>query len=110
MKTYGKWPETGPGRKLGHMLYNSGSNRASNLKSAERVARGRFEITSTITPELYDTKSNYQLIVSITKCENVQYTRTSSFLPTLKTSEIYFNRVANSGETAIKRTQFSAND
>ena len=52
------------------MEYNSGSNRASNFKSAERVARGRFEITSTITPELYDTKSNYyQLIVSITKCE-----------------------------------------
>ena len=50
------------------------SNWASNFKSADRVARGRFEITSTITPELYDTKSNYQLIVSITKCENVQYT------------------------------------
>ena len=41
------------------MEYNSGSNRASNLK---------FEITSTITLELYDTKSYYQLIVSITKC------------------------------------------
>ena len=51
------------------MEYNSGSNRASNFKSAERVARGRFEITSTITPELYDTKSSYQLIVSITECE-----------------------------------------
>ena len=45
------------------MEYNSGSNRASNFKSAERVARGRFEITSPITPELYDTKSYYQLIV-----------------------------------------------
>ena len=32
------------------MEYNSGSNRASNVKSAEREARGRFEITSTITP------------------------------------------------------------
>ena len=52
------------------MEYNSGSNRASNFKSAERVARGRFEITSPITPELYDTKSYYQLIVPITKCEN----------------------------------------
>ena len=41
------------------MEYNSGSNRASNF---------RFKITSTITPELYDTKSYYQLIVSITKC------------------------------------------
>ena len=50
------------------MEYNSGSNRATNFKSAERAVRGRFEITSTITPELYDTKSYYQLIVSITKC------------------------------------------
>ena len=50
------------------MEYNSGSNRASDFKLAERAARGRFEITSTITPELYDTKSYYQLIVSITKC------------------------------------------
>ena len=40
------------------MEYNLGSNRASNFK---------FEVTSTITPELYDTKSYYQLIVSITK-------------------------------------------
>ena len=53
------------------MEYNSGSNRASNFKSAERVARGRFETTSPITPELYDTKSYYQLIVPITKCENL---------------------------------------
>ena len=43
----------------------------SNFKSAERVARGRFEITSLITPELYDTKSYFQLIVPITKCENL---------------------------------------
>ena len=50
------------------MEYNLGSNRASNFKSAERAARGRFKVTSTITPELYDTKSYYQLIVSITKC------------------------------------------
>ena len=50
------------------MEYNSGSNRASNFKSAERVARERFEITRPITPELYDTKSNYQLSLSITKC------------------------------------------
>ena len=44
------------------MEYNSGSNRDS---------LGRFEITSPTTPELYDTKSYYQLIVSITKCENL---------------------------------------
>ena len=30
-----------------------------------------IRITSTITPELYDTKSYYQLIVSITKCEKL---------------------------------------
>ena len=42
------------------MEYNSGNNRASNFKS------------SPITPpELYDTKSYYQLIVSLTKCENI---------------------------------------
>ena len=51
------------------MKYNSGSNWASNFKSAERVARAHFEITSTITPALYDKKSSYQLMVSITKCE-----------------------------------------
>ena len=51
------------------MEYNSGSNRARNFKPAERVARGRFEITSTVIPELYSTQSNYQLIVSITKCK-----------------------------------------
>ena len=38
-------------------------------RSAERAARSRFEIKSTITPELYDTKSYYQLIVTITKYE-----------------------------------------
>ena len=41
------------------MEYNSGSNRASN------------EMTTPITPELFDTKSYYQLIVSITKYENL---------------------------------------
>ena len=41
------------------MEYSSGKNRASN------------EITSPITPELFKTKSYYQLIVSITKCENL---------------------------------------
>ena len=48
------------------MEYNSGSNRVSDFKSAKR-----FEITSTITPELYDTKPHYQLIVSITKCKKL---------------------------------------
>ena len=85
------------------MEYNLGSNWASNFKSAEGVARGRFEITSKITPELYDTKSNYESIVSITKL-------TSSLLPILKTLRIYFIRVAKSGQTTIKGTQFSADD
>ena len=53
------------------------NNQASNLKSAERVTRGQFEITQApvvqkvdnaihrknqITPELCDTKTYYQLI------------------------------------------------
>ena len=39
------------------------------------------------------------------------YTDTrTSFLPLLKTSRIYFIRVANSGETTMNRTQFSADD
>ena len=37
--------------------YNLGSNRASNFKLADHMVRGWFQITSTITPELYDTKS-----------------------------------------------------
>ena len=53
------------------MEYNSGSNQASNFKLAECVARGRFEITSLITPKLYDTKSYYQLIAPKTKCGNL---------------------------------------
>jgi len=58
---------------IGLMECNSGSNRASDFqKSAKRIARGRFEITSTITPELYHKKSYYQLIVSITKCEKLR--------------------------------------
>ena len=43
------------------MINNGNRTEWSNFKSAERA----FEITSTITPELYDTKSYYQLI---TKC------------------------------------------
>ena len=42
------------------MEYNSGSDRASHFKSAKRVALSWFEIMSTITPELYNTKSYYQ--------------------------------------------------
>ena len=43
---------------------NSGSNQASNFKSVERYVFGCFEIiTSTITPELYDTKFYDQIII-----------------------------------------------
>ena len=72
---------------------NSGSNRAW----------GRFEITSTITPELYDTKSNYQLLVSVTK---YKITNLRELLFTQNVGDISF---ANRGETA-KRTHFSAFD
>ena len=44
------------------MEYYSGSNQESDFEWAERVARGWFEVASTITPKLYDTKSYYQLI------------------------------------------------
>ena len=44
------------------MEYNSGSNRASNFKSAEREARGRFEITSTIT--LWIVRHEVQLLIN----------------------------------------------
>ena len=49
------------------MEYNSGSNLASDFKSAKR----KVEITSTITLELYDTKSSYQLIGSMAKCKKL---------------------------------------
>ena len=39
--------------------------------ACRKISRARFETNSTITPEWYDTKSSYQLIVSITKCENL---------------------------------------
>ena len=46
------------------MDYNPGSNRESNFKRELKF------ITNPITPELYDAKSCYQLIVSMTNCEN----------------------------------------
>ena len=49
------------------MEYNSESNRSSGFKSAERVRRGLFKMTRTITPELYDTKSSQLIVISITK-------------------------------------------
>ena len=44
------------------------SNRLTRARSARRIL---FEITSSITSELYGTKSYYLSIVSITKCENL---------------------------------------
>ena len=44
------------------MEYNSGSDRASNFKSAEREAPGRFEITSTITPRIV--RHEVQLLIN----------------------------------------------
>ena len=38
----------------------------SYFKSAERLARGRFEITSTITPELYVTTYNSGVMYIVT--------------------------------------------
>ena len=42
-----------------------------HLHTNQRVIRGVFEITSSITTELYDMKSYYQLIVSIAKHEEL---------------------------------------
>jgi len=39
---------------------------------SNRVSDFKFEITSRITPEFYDTESYYQLIVSVTKCEKLR--------------------------------------
>ena len=51
---------------------NSGSNWVSDFKSAKCIVQDWFEIiASTITPESCNTKSYYQLIVSITKCETL---------------------------------------
>ena len=50
---------------------NNNNNNRSEWRTIQGIivreicVRGRFEITSTITPELYDTKSYYQLIVTI---------------------------------------------
>ena len=47
------------------MISNSSWTEWGNFKLAERVAGGGFEMMSMIFPELYDMKSDYQLIVSI---------------------------------------------
>ena len=48
-----------------YILYKTAGKEPLRTYMSVKVVRGRFEITSTITPELYDTKSSYQLIVSI---------------------------------------------
>ena len=49
-------------------IWRVNSNRLSRARSARRIL---FEITSSITSELYGTKSYYLSIVSITKCKNL---------------------------------------
>ena len=46
--------------------------RASNFKSTKWVVCGGFEIMSMITPELYNTKTNYHLIILVTKWEIIR--------------------------------------
>ena len=52
------------------MLWISNGNR-TEWSTIQGVSGEWFEITGTINPELYDMKSYYQLIVSITKCEKL---------------------------------------
>ena len=60
---------------------NSGSNRASNFKSADHIVRGRFEITSMATPEFYDMKSNLPINrISNKMRECLQYLRISFYV------------------------------
>jgi len=58
---------------------------------------------STITPELFDTKFSYQLIGSVTKCEIRKI-----YVPFRDIFLIISS--ASTGETATKRTHFSAPD
>ena len=60
--------------------YNSGTNGGviSNWPSGQREDDLKFK-TSTITPELYDMKSNYQLIKTITKFSNLISYRQARF-------------------------------
>ena len=86
------------------MEYNSGSNRASNFKSAERVTQERFEITSTVGPELYDSRSKYQSILSIPKVEIKKSTSTAVY-SRLRDILYQFNRVEK-----VKITHFNVAD
>ena len=97
-------------QQLDWVEYNSGSNRASNFKSAERVARGRFQITSTITPWIVWHEVQLPINRINNKMRECTIYVNFFFLLILKTSRIYFIQVVNSGETTIKRSQFSAND
>ena len=61
------------------MEYISGSNPASKFKSTQRLVRGADNFKLPATPELYDTKSNYQLIVATTNCEIRKSNQTSFY-------------------------------
>ena len=84
------------------MKYNLESNQASNFKLARHVARGQLEIMSTITPELYDRKFNYQLITSVTKFE-IKKVYVDYF--GLKMSRI-FSFILKAGEKQQKKNPF----
>lgn len=49
----------------------------SYFKLAKNIVWGHLEITCKITPELYDIKCNYQLILSITKMQETLHWKMS---------------------------------
>ena len=53
-------------------ISNGNRSKCSQIQGVigQVISIWRYEITSPITPKLYDTGSYYRLIVSITKCEN----------------------------------------
>ena len=65
------WIRISNSNRTAWVEYNSGSNWESDFKSAKCIVWGWFEITSMITPELYDTRSYYKLIMSVTKCKKL---------------------------------------
>ena len=52
-----------------------------------KLLDGGYLCLQVMVIELFDMKSIYQWVISIAKCKNVQYMRTSSFSPILKHRE-----------------------
>ena len=76
------------------MEYNSGSNRASNFKSAERpAARGRFEINILF-------EFNILLLIQLIMRECTIYVNLF-FLPLLKTSRTYLSELQTVGKQLL---------